>query len=148
MDIRLIQRSDRDDWLLMRTALWPDSSDDHAREIDHYFTGTSPCIDQVYVCDIGDDTAVGFVELRIRNYAEGSNEIEVPYVEGWYVGPGFRRQGAGALLMAQAERWAKGLGYSEMASDAEIDNSRSIAAHLALGFEEVERAVCFLKKLL
>ena len=49
--------------------------------------------------------------------------------------------------MAHAERWARALGYSELASDAEIDNTVSIAAHRALGFEETDRIVCFLKKL-
>jgi aminoglycoside 6'-N-acetyltransferase I len=49
--------------------------------------------------------------------------------------------------MAHAERWAGALGYSELASDAEIDNTVSISAHRALGFDETDRIVCFLKKL-
>jgi hypothetical protein len=52
-----------------------------------------------------------------------------------------------AIVRAQAEQWATSLGYSELGSGTEIENHVSIAAHLALGFEEVERFVCFLKKL-
>jgi hypothetical protein len=34
-----------------------------------------------------------------------------------------------------------------MASDAELNNDVSLAAHLSLGFEAVERQVCFRKSL-
>jgi hypothetical protein len=34
-----------------------------------------------------------------------------------------------------------------MASDAELHNDVSLVSHLALGFEEVERQVCFRKSL-
>jgi aminoglycoside 6'-N-acetyltransferase I len=51
------------------------------------------------------------------------------------------------LLIAEAEEWARSLGYVELASDAAIDDQRSIAAHLAVGFYETDRSVSFLKKL-
>ena len=38
-------------------------------------------------------------------------------------------------------------GFNELGSDAEIDNINSIEAHKKLGFKEVKRVVCFLKKL-
>jgi aminoglycoside 6'-N-acetyltransferase I len=34
-----------------------------------------------------------------------------------------------------------------MASDCEIDNTVSFRAHIALGYEEVERIICFRKAL-
>lgn len=46
-----------------------------------------------------------------------------------------------------AEEWARSSGHDELANDAELDNHDSIAAHLALGFQEIERSVSFLKKL-
>jgi aminoglycoside 6'-N-acetyltransferase I len=49
--------------------------------------------------------------------------------------------------MKQAAQWATGLGFSELASDTEIDNVDSIARHKRLGFKETYRVVCFLKKL-
>jgi len=39
------------------------------------------------------------------------------------------------------------MGYTEIASDAEMDNADGIAAHRAVGFEEVERVVCFRRSL-
>ena len=38
-------------------------------------------------------------------------------------------------------------GYSEMASDALLENTISERAHAAVGFEEVERAIRFRKTL-
>jgi len=43
--------------------------------------------------------------------------------------------------------WAIELGCDELASDAEIVNTGSIAAHKALGFREMDRVVSFIKKL-
>jgi aminoglycoside 6'-N-acetyltransferase I len=147
MRTRLVESGDRADWLRMRQALWPSLVNDHAREIDEFLIGRGKAIDQVFICEADDRSVIGFIELRLRNWAEGSENTEVPYVEGWYVDSGYRRCGAGALLIAQAEQWAKTLGYSELGSDTEIENNVSITAHLALGFEEVERLVCFLKRL-
>ena len=49
--------------------------------------------------------------------------------------------------MRAGEMWAIEKGFDELASDAVLENSDSIAAHKALGFEEAERIVCFIKKL-
>jgi len=50
-------------------------------------------------------------------------------------------------LVRACESWARNLGLSVLASDAELDNETSQAAHVAVGFAEVERAVHFAKKL-
>ncbi|MEW8248700.1 MAG: aminoglycoside 6'-N-acetyltransferase [Candidatus Thiodiazotropha sp.] len=146
MLIREIKHSDLDRWSKMRSALWPNTEDAHVNEIKDYFEGRSIDIDQVYVATVNDN-AVGFIELNIREFAEGSRRPRVPYVEAWYVEPEYRGMNCGRLLMRKAESWALGQGYSELASDTEIDNRQSIAIHARLGFEETERIVCFLKKL-
>ena len=51
------------------------------------------------------------------------------------------------MLMKAAEQWAQEKGFSELASDTETSNLKSIAIHKQLGFEETERVVCFLKQL-
>lgn len=114
--------------------------------INAYFTGSSIDIVQAYVGEIKSQI-VGFLELNIRNFAEGSRSPKLPYVEAWYIKPRYRGKGYGALLMKQAENWAISQGYSELASDTELENHRSIALHKHLGFVETERVVCFLKKL-
>jgi aminoglycoside 6'-N-acetyltransferase I len=147
--IRRLAAGDRAAWLRMRYALWPAErgEHDHERDVDAFLAGQSKTLDAVLVADANGAGVVGFVELRVRNYAEGSDSHAVPHVEGWYVEAEYRRRRIGARLLAAAERWARAAGYDELASDASIDNAASIAAHRALGFEVTDRVVCFLKKL-
>ncbi len=147
MNIRLANQADLSAWVAMRSQLWPDSTDQHEDEIKQYFAGTSVDIVSCYVVDDGCGELCGFVELNIRNFAEGSRCPKVPYVEGWYIVPQHQNRGLGKQLMQQAEQWALQQGYQELASDTELDNNKSIAIHKQLGFTETERVVCFLKKL-
>ncbi|MEW7972043.1 MAG: aminoglycoside 6'-N-acetyltransferase [Candidatus Thiodiazotropha endolucinida] len=146
MTIREIKKSDLKQWSKMRTSLWPNTQDAHLLEIDEYFSGESIDIDQVYVAVLN-QRVVGFIELNMRNFAEGSRHPSVPYVEAWYVEPEHRGMGCGKALMKQAEEWALAQGCAELASDTEITNHQSIAMHRHLGFKETERIVCFLKRL-
>ena len=146
MRIRAVERADAAEWLRMRTTLWP--SDGHAPEIEEYFrSGGSPLLTVVFVAERAHGTLAGFVEVGLRAYAEGCESTPVPFIEGWYVDADARGTGVGAGLMRAAEQWARDQGYREMASDVEIDNDRSIAAHRALGYEEVARLVCFRRAL-
>lgn len=111
----------------MRTVLWPDTNDAHMSEIREYFSGTSIDILQAYIAELAGEI-VGFMELNIRNFAEGSRHSKVPYVEAWYVKPTWQGRGIGKQLMQRAEQWAKSQGYSELASDTEIGNHRSIVS--------------------
>ena len=133
----------------MRTSLY---SNPDPREIDDWFDaaegGGTPRVGvAVMVADRGDGSLAGFVEIGSRNYAEGCDTTPVAYLEGWYVDRDVRRTGLGARLLEAAEAWALEHGFSEMASDTELDNGISLRAHLALGFEEVERQICFRKRL-
>jgi len=94
-----------------------------------------------------DGRLVGFLELDYRKYAPGCRSSPVPFIEGWYVEPGLQRRGIGRALIEAAERCARAAGHHEIASDAETGNGGGIAAHLALGFEEGERVVCFRRSL-
>jgi aminoglycoside 6'-N-acetyltransferase I len=85
--------------------------------------------------------------LSLRPYVDGCDSSPVPFIEGWYVAPEARRTGVGGTLVRAAEAWAIAQGYSEMASDALLDNDVSHWAHASLGFEEVERAIRFRKSL-
>jgi aminoglycoside 6'-N-acetyltransferase I len=145
--IRPVAPADAIIWERMRTALWPDESGSHAAEIARYFghQRTNP-LEVLVVCS-GSGTPVGFVEMSIRPYAEGCVSDRVAFVEGWFVEPEHRGRGVGAALMAAAEEWGRARHCSELASDTQSFNENSIAAHKALGFEEVERLVCFKKSL-
>ena len=149
MEIRPVKRDDRDEWARMRARLYPDL-DPH--EIDDWFKvakegGTHLVGVAVFVADRGDGSLAGFVEIGSRNYAEGCETTPVAFLEGCYVDPDVRRTGLGSGLVQAAETWAVTHGYSEMASDTELDNEISLQAHLSLGYEEVERQICFRKRL-
>ena len=58
-----------------------------------------------------------------------------------------RGQGVGKALVKTAEDWARAQGLHEMASDTWLENEVSIAAHLKMGYEEVERLIHFAKTL-
>ena len=97
---------------------------------------------------IVDDELAGFAEVSVRSdHVEGTACSPVAYLEGWFVRPAHRGHGVGRALINFAEQWAISKGFPELASDAELENSRSIALHAALGFREVGRNVHFVKSL-
>jgi aminoglycoside 6'-N-acetyltransferase I len=143
--IREIVRNDRADWVRLRETLWPVSLSDHDAETRKYFDDP-PKAPIVFVAE-ADGRLVGFLELDYRKYAPGCKSSPVPFIEGWYVEPWLQGRGIGRALIEAAEAWARAAGHHEIASDAEIENADGIAAHVALGYEEVERIVCFRKSL-
>jgi aminoglycoside 6'-N-acetyltransferase I len=95
-----------------------------------------------------DGQLVGFAEVSIRrDHVEGTRSVPVPYLEGWFVRADYRGKGVGRGLLDFVEQWAAGRGFDELASDAEIKNSRSIELHKQLGFTEVARTVHFVKRI-
>ena len=145
-----MELTDRAEWLRMLLSLYPDSVEsDHASSVDAFLARAAHdelLPSEVFTIDRDGGGLGGFLELSVRNYAEGCDG-ETPYVESWYVDPDLRGTGAGKLLMQAAEEWAREHGYTELASDTELSNDASQRAHAALGFEEVERAVHFRKPL-
>lgn len=109
MRIRPIQEKDRYEWLRLRGGLWPKEAD-LSGEVTRYFTGDLYSVAEVFVLDCGQGRLGGFIEVSLRNYAEGSVAPKVPYVEGWYVEKSRRGQGWGKQLMQAAEGWAKSVG--------------------------------------
>lgn len=143
--VRKISLADRADWLRMREALWPGALSSHDAETLRYFEEPDP--QKLTLIADREGQRVGFLELDLRKYVPGCAGSPVPFIEGWYVEPAMRGQGVGRTLVEAAEYWARAAGYQEIGSDTEIDNSEAIAAHLALGYEEIERVVCFRKAL-
>jgi aminoglycoside 6'-N-acetyltransferase I len=147
--IRPIEPGDHSEWLRMRCQLWPGADADHAEETRAYLQALAegaPPPDVVLVSEASQGGLDGFVEISVRSYAEGC-EGPAPYIEGWFVDAAARGRGVGRGLVQAAEDWARAQGYRELASDAALGNEASQRAHLALGFEEVERAVQYRKSL-
>jgi putative acetyltransferase len=152
--IRAVHREDRAEWLRMRGLLWPDDSPpEHAEEVTAFFAENSfrwagPFLAAaVFVAARPSGGLCGFLEASIRPFAEGCESRPVGYVEGWFVDADLRRRGIGRGLVGAAERWAASQGCRETASDAHPDNTVSLDAHRALGFEESGRSVHLRKRL-
>ncbi|MBX3243050.1 MAG: GNAT family N-acetyltransferase [Acidobacteria bacterium] len=145
VDIRPLHETDLNEWLRLRKILWDRTpEDEHQAEmvdiVEH------PDSQQVFVAE-HDGRLVGFLEASIRPFVEDCDSDHVGYLEGWFVDPEFRHQGIGRELVASAENWAKQKGLTEMASDAEIGNETSLAAHRSLGYSETSRLVHLRKEL-
>ena len=147
MTVRWGAAEDLAEWLRLRSLLWPDApAAELAREAAAMLDGRDDT--RVLVAPRQGGGLAGFIELRLRPYADGCSSSPVGYIEGWYVDAGLRRQGIGAALVAAAEAWALAQGCSEMASDAELGNRLSDTAHRRLGYAEVERVIRYRKDLL
>ncbi len=144
MEIRRLTGHDKDQLQVMRAELFPD--EDRDWPIDEYLSPGG-----VVVGAFGSEL-VGYAAAQLRSHAEGAwdrpaGEQRIAYLEEWYVRPGHRRRGVGAALVAEVEAWARGAFADYLASDTDIGNDVSVAAHRSIGFEEVERAVHFLREL-
>jgi putative acetyltransferase len=153
VQVRPVYRPDADEWVRMRTALWPDDGVEHGDDVAAFFaTGTFRWSEarlpwKVLVAERPAGGLCGFVEASICPFAEDCTTRPVGYVEGWFVDPDLRRQGIGRKLVMTAEEWAAIHGCKEMASDILLENAVSHVAHKAVGFEESGCLVHFRKRL-
>lgn len=143
--VRLATSADVEAWSALRTQLWPQlDAHEHAVEAVQWIADpTTDCLLAV----APDGHLLGFVEVGLRDYAEGCETSPVGYVEGWFVAPHARRRGVGRALMRAAEDWARAKGCAEIASDTEVHNVESQEAHERLGYERVETIVVYRRSL-
>jgi aminoglycoside 6'-N-acetyltransferase I len=133
MPVRQLRDSDRAQVLRWKSEIWG-SADEPPDEL-------------VWVWESDSGDLGGFVSASIRPWAEGCSSAPVPYVEGWYVVEPLRGRGVGRTLVAAVEVWARSSGFTELGSDAELENEVSLAAHERLGFVPTERVQFFRKTL-
>jgi aminoglycoside 6'-N-acetyltransferase I len=128
----------------MRAALWPDEDPGQlASELDEFLADPT----QVAFVAERDEAGrlCGFAEASVRRYANSNDESPCAFLEGWWVDQDVRRAGVGRALLAAVEDWARAQGFTELGSDALLDNTLSHLVHRALGFEERERVIYFRK---
>ena len=95
-----------------------------------------------------DEKPIAFAQCQLRyDYVEGTESSPVGYLEGIFVAEKYRKCGYAAQLLGECEKWAKEKGCTEFASDCELINEDSLKFHIALGFEEANRIICFRKEL-
>lgn len=126
-------------------TLWPRHEESELRgEFAKLLSGEE---NAVFIgCADGEPVAAAQCGLRY-DYVEGTDSSPVGYLEGMYVAPAYRRQGIARKLCGACESWAREKGCTEFASDCGIENMESFHFHLALGFFEVGRIICFTKPL-
>jgi aminoglycoside 6'-N-acetyltransferase I len=146
LTIRAVTEHDLNEWFRLRKQLWDQTShEDHRGEMLDILEHSEAQL--VLVADTGNGRLAGFLEASIRPYVEDCSTDHVGYLEGWYVDSDHRKRGVGRALVEAAEDWAFEKGCTEMASDAELGNEVSLAAHRGLGYEETSRLVHLRKEL-
>ena len=117
-------------------------------ELEPEFTELTQSSEAACFLAYDNESPIGFAQCQLRHdYVEGCETSPVGFLEGVYVQPEHHHKGVARQLVAACEAWARSVGCTEFASDCEIDNTDSLAFHLAIGFEEVNRTIWFHKKL-
>lgn len=102
----------------------------------------------IYVFEDEDKRIKGFAQCNLRyDYVEGTKSSPVGFLEGIFITEEYRGKGIGKLLLNAVELWAKENGCIEFACDCGINNSTSYNFHIHHGFKEVNRIICFSKKI-
>jgi aminoglycoside 6'-N-acetyltransferase I len=127
----------------MAAQLWPEATD-HAAETAE-LAGNPDSF--TLLTETVQGSPCGFATISIRPYANGCASRPVGYLEGIWVREDLRRRGVGGQLLQRAEEQLAARGLTELASDVLLDNLISQGAHLAWGFSEAERVVCYCKPL-
>lgn len=144
MTIRKPSQTDVATVAKLACLLWPDNSQTEMEaEFEEFLVKEDAA---VFLAEDGE--SIGFAQCQLRqDYVEGTDSSPVGYLEGIFVREAFRRRGVARQLLAACEAWAKDMGCSEFASDCELSNYESYCFHLALGFLEANRIICFTKRI-
>lgn len=143
--IRKAEMSDLPVLTRLALELWPDNAADKM----YYDLGKIMMSgESVFFLAYDGENAVGHAQCQLRHdYVEGTESSPVGYLEGIFVEEPARGSGVAKRLLAACENWAREQGCREFASDCELTNTGSTSFHLAMGFEEANRIICFTKRL-
>ncbi len=127
----------------MAVKMWQDSS---VLELEEEFKEIIHNDNVVVFIKFVDEKPIGFAQCQLRfDYVEGTQTSPVGYLEGIFVLEQYRSNGYAKELLMACEQWAKEKNCSEFASDCELDNHNSYKFHMAAGFTEANRIICFKK---
>ena len=147
VDIRQTRDTHDRDWLCLRQEFIPELGPQGQHDFLQALADDSVAFCAFVAVDEQGRPA-GFAEVSVRtDYVNGCHHRPALYLEGIFVRPESRGRGIARALCAAAEQWGREHDCCEFASDVYIDDSDSLAAHAALGFEETERVVYFRKPL-
>ena len=127
----------------MAVRMWDDNTID---ALEAEFADLVRRDDAAAFIQYADDQPAGFAQCGLRrDYVEGTESTPVGYLEGIFVKAEYRNRGYARELLSACETWAKDAGCTEFASDCELDNALSLKFHMAVGFTEANRIICFRK---
>lgn len=92
----------------------------------------------------GGDRAIAWIHTRITHALEYGAYGEIL---GFVVDAGWRSQGVGALLLADAEAWVRAQGVGEIRVRSNVIRERAHAFYQRHGYAERKRQACFGKPL-
>ena len=145
MKIRKASFEDAKEIANLAFLLWPNA--DKLELFEEFKETLKKDLNHIYVAE-EDRLTIGFAECSIRmDYVEGTSTSPVGYLEAIFVLEAYRHQFVATELLRHCESWARQKGCKEFASDTEIENVDSIRFHKKTGFQEVNRIVCFAKKI-
>lgn len=141
--IKVANKNDSKTLAHMARKIW---GNDSVEELEEEFNDFVENSDIVSFIKYMNGKAVGFANVSIRyDYVEGCETSPVGYLEGIYVEDCYRNNNFARELVIACEDWVKNKGIKEFASDCELTNLDSLAFHLAIGFKEANRIICFKK---
>lgn len=145
--MKILEATQKDSHVLakMATKIWENQNED---ELEEEFKEILQSDQETCFIAFVKDMPVGFANVSLRfDYVEGTESSPVGYLEGIFVEENYRKQNIAKNLVKSCEDWAKKIGCTEFASDCLLDNIQSLKFHLAIGFIEVNRIICFKKGL-
>lgn len=130
----------------MATKIW---ENDKISELTEEFMEIAKDENSTCFLKFIDEKAVAFANVALRHdYVEGTETSPVEYLEGVYVKENYRKKGYARELVEACEKWAIEKNCKEFASDCLLENTDSLKFHLAIGFIEANRIICFKKNLI
>lgn len=139
---------DDDRWLTLRSEFIPEAGVQVHRSFLRALVEDGKAF-QAFLASDQEGGLLGFAEVAVRtDFVNGCRHRPALFLEGIFVRPDHRGRGVARALVEAAGDWGVERGCREFASDVEIDNLESLAAHRGLGFEETERVVYFRKPLI
>lgn len=145
--MKILEATQKDSQILaeMATKIWENENVD---ELEQEFVEINQSAKDTCFIAFDGKFPVGFANVSLRfDYVEGTESSPVGYLEGIFVEENYRKQNIAKNLVKSCEDWAKKIGCTEFASDCLLDNTKSLKFHLAVGFIEANRIICFKKDL-
>ena len=140
-----MQASDMDGLVDLAMELWPGHTKE---ELAEEFAALLQAKDAAVFGWQQEGRWEAFAQCQLRrDYVEGCETSPVGYLEGVFVREPLRGRGVAKALLETCQAWAKEQGCTEFASDCELSNEDSLRFHLATGFQEAGRIICFTKRL-